>query len=326
MKKSEFTHSECQELPKIKKKALALTDPHYQTSKTSLLVFDFEPICYTSSLKRLNRSQIQSTSIDGKEVYILDDFFTEEEGRLLRDFSAQATFSRNSYGSPEAIENGEKPARSMDGKERWQFFSHPPEPIFEIYKLFGTLADRLGAEITTLPWELCDPAGNGSPSVIGNFVEEASHESMELGKHQDSNPQKGLPFAIPVLYAPEPSFHPQSFPNGEKGFPWIVSVMLYVNAENYHSNYCIGTAFYGTDQSVAIRSAPNNMRLVLFESDLFHTIEESCIPEGVKTWRVSYVYKIIINPRQKNESMKQKFAQLSAGLRNVPDPLADLEI
>ncbi len=326
MKNSELKHSETSKLPKIKKKALVLTDLHYQTSKTSLLVFDFEPFSYASSIKRLNNSQLQSTSIDGKEVYILDEFFTEEEGNQLRTFSKQATFSRNSYGSPEAIENGEKPARSMDGKERWQFFSHPPEPIYEVYKLFGTLADRLGAEITTLPWELCDPAGHGSPSVIGNFIEEASYESMELGKHQDSNPQKGLPFAIPVLYASEPASHPSSFVNGEKGHPWIVSVMLYVNADNYHSSYSMGTAFYGSDQCIAIRSSPNNMRLVLFESDLFHTIEESHIPEEVKTWRVSYVYKLIINPRRKTDSMKQKFAQLAAGLHNIPNPLADLEI
>ena len=168
------------ESPKIKKSTAVLTDEYYNTPNTSLLTFQFEPHPFASSDLRMKNCSIKQASIDGKDIYILDGFFQENEGNEMRDFSKKVTFSRNSYGSPEAIDKGEKPARSMNGKERWQLFNQSPPAIKEIYKLFGCLSDRLDAEITTLPWELCDPSSHGSPSVLGNLLEEASFESMEL--------------------------------------------------------------------------------------------------------------------------------------------------
>ena len=289
------------------KTSLTLINPSYQTPKTSMLSFSFPPHPHTSSQKRLENSKIEYQSIDNKAIYLLDDFFSKEEGEIVQQYSKSASFSRNSYGSPEAIIKGEKPARSMDGKERWNFFSKPPHPVYEIYRLLSFLSNRLDAHISTLPWELCDAEGHGSPSVIGNFIEQATKESMLLGKHQDSNPQKGLPFAIPVLYAPNPTSHPTSFENGSKGLPWIVTVMLYTHAENFHSKYRMGTTFYdrsGNTLSVEVR----NMRLIFFESDLFHTIEDSHIPEDTSTWRVSYVFKLLINPT-KEIDLKKKFRE-----------------
>ncbi|MBI3236611.1 MAG: hypothetical protein HYZ48_02765 [Chlamydiales bacterium] len=273
-----------------------------------MLSFCFPPQFHLCSQKRLENCQIQHLPIEGKDIYILDDFFFPEEEKSVQDYSAHAGFSRNSYGSPEAIVKGEKPARSMDGKQRWQFFSKPPYPIYALYRLFSFLSDQLNAQISTLPWELCDSAGNGSPSVIGNFIEQASPESMLLGKHRDSNPQNGLPFAIPLLYSETPAFHPQSFENGTAGLPWIVTLMLYTHADNFQMDYKMGTTFYDS-QDNPFSVASRNMRLVLFESDLFHTIESSDIPEEIATWRVSYVFKLLINPL-KNENLKTRFQAL----------------
>ena len=289
------------------KTSLTLINPSYQTPKTSMLSFSFPPLPQPSSQKRLENCKVQYQSIDNKEIYLLDDFFSKEEGQIVQHYSENASFSRNSYGSPEAIAKGEVPARSMDGKERWMFFSKPPHPVYEIYRLLSFLSHQLDAQISTLPWELCDAHGHGSPSVIGNFIEQASKESMLLGKHQDSNPQKGLPFAIPILYASTPTSYPASFENGSTGFPWIVTIMLYTHAENFQPSFQMGTAFYdqaGNALSVEVR----NMRLILFESDLFHTIEASDIPEDTKTWRVSYVFKLLINPMKK-EDLKKKLRE-----------------
>src|SRR5579862_1559146 len=169
--------------PKIKKDTVTLIDNYYTHPNTSPLIFRFESEPFTSSDSRLRRSSIKHASIEGKDLYIFDDFFRNIEGEEMQHFSKEASFSRNSYGSSEAIEKGEKPARSMNGKERWQFFSNPPAAILEVYKLFGLLGAKLNADITTLPWELCDQSSHGSSAVLVNKIEEASQESMELGKH-----------------------------------------------------------------------------------------------------------------------------------------------
>jgi hypothetical protein len=309
------------EKPKIKKNVLTLTDSYYNHPNTSLLIFHFEPHLYDSSQARLQQCSIKLASIDEKHLYIFDNFFLPSEGTEMQEYSKAATFSRNSYGSPEAIEQGEKPAQSMNGKERWQFFSNPPAPLNEFYKLLSTLSSELNADITTLPWELCNPSSHGSPAVIANRIEEASPASMELGKHQDSNPEGGISYGIPVLYSPEKEFHDRHFINGATGKPWIVSVMVYTTAEDFDPGYKMGTAFYQKDGKMALRVDCLNMRLVLFESDIFHSIEESKIPPTTNTWRISYVYKLIVNPREKDQNIKNSFfermSRFSTPLENL---------
>ncbi len=298
------------EKPKVKKDSTVLLDEHYSNPNTSLLTFHFEPHPFISPNSRLRICSIKHASIEGKSLYLLDDYFLKTEGEEMRNFSKTATFSRNSYGSPEAIEKGEKPAHSMNGKERWQFFSNPPKAIDEVYKLLGMLAHGLNADITTLPWELCDQASHGSPAVIANRLEEASEESMDLGKHQDCNPEGGISFGIPVLYSLENEFHPNKFVNGDPGKPWLISVMVYTTAEDFLSEYCMGTVFYQKDGKIALRANCSNMRIVLFEGDILHSIEESKIPSDVKTWRMSYVFKLIVNPKERDQSMKMRFFEL----------------
>ncbi len=300
------------EAPKIKKSKSTLTNPHYDTPQTSPLIFHFEPDHFPSSEDRLRKIQIQHASIEGKSVYVFDDFFSQEEAQEIRAFSKNASFSRNSYGSPEAIKQGEAPARSMNGKERWQFFSNPPRALHAFYKLLSTFGREMDAEISTLPWELCDTASNGSPSVIGNFLERASSESMDLGRHKDCNPEEGIAFGIPILYSSEKSFYENRFENGSRGHPWIISIMLYSTAENYSPEYCMGTTFY-KDHAIVLRTECQNCRLVLFDTDLVHSIEESKIPEAIQTWRVSYVFKLVLNPRRVGASLRAQFFEWMKG-------------
>lgn len=293
---------------KITKKNAILIDDYYCNTNTSTITFQFDSQHFPSSESKLRKSLIKHGLIDGKDLYIVDHFFQEVEGEEMRSFSQKTTFSRNSYGSPEAIEKGEKPARSMNGKERWQFFAKPPNAIHEVYKLFSTLGDKLNAEITTLPWELCDPSLHGSPAVIANKLEEASEDSRELGKHQDCNPAGRISFGIPILYSKIDENHPSKFINGEKGRPWLFSVMLYTTAANFSPDHGLGTVFYDDRGEIVFRSNCLNMRLVLFQGDIFHSIEESTIPKNETTWRISYVFKLILNPRDGEGSIKENLA------------------
>lgn len=293
----------------IRKSKAILTDHYYNTPQTSTLMFHFEPQLNPSIEERLVKSRVEHISIEGKDLYLIDDFFSESEAKEVRAFSQKASFSRNSYGSPEAIAKGEKPAKSMNGKERWQFFSQPTEAIKEIYQLLSHLACRMDADISTLPWEMCDQKLHGSPAVMANMLEEATYESMEMGKHQDSSSEAGIAFSVPVLYGEENSCHPSKFINGEAGRPWLISLMLYSTAENFKEDFRMGTAFYKNENELAICADCKDMRLVIFEGDIFHSIEESKLPPGIQTWRVSYVFKLIVNPRRGGVSMKQFFSQ-----------------
>lgn len=293
-------------LQTIRKSVATLTNDRYNNPKTSLITFNFEPNPSLLSEKRLETASIAHGSIDGKDVYIVDGFLTEEEGIDLRDYSQKAQFSRTSYGSPESIEKGEKPARSMNNKERWLFFSKPPEAVMEVFKLLGLCAHAIDAEISTLPWELCDQ-NTGSPAVIANFLEGLSKESMDLGKHQDSNPKGGVAFSIPKLYSDHPESHPSNFENGGEGKPWLISLMLYSTAENFDPNFSMGTVYYDQKEQICLRTRCLDCRLILFEGDIWHSIEESNIPQGMHTWRVSYVFKLIVNPKKKGDSPKKRF-------------------
>ncbi len=313
------------EKPKITKDMLSLLDDYYAHPNTSTLIFRFEPHLFDSMKSRLQSSSIKHASIAGKDLYLLDDFFSKTEGAEMQHFSKIATFSRNSYGSPEAIAKGEKPALSMNGKERWQFFAAPPAAITEVYKLLGFLGARLNADITTLPWELCDQFSHGSPAVIANRLEEASVESRELGKHQDCNPEGRVSFGIPVLYSQEKEFHPNTFISGSVGKPWLISIMVYTTDEGFLPEYCMGTVFYDREE-IALRVNCSNMRLVLFEGDILHSIEESKIPPGIKTWRISYVFKLIANPKDPTVSVKKAFFDLVSRTANLENLSLGLRI
>lgn len=305
------------ERAKIKKETATLLDDFYLHPSTSLLQFRFEPEGFPSTVARVRQSSVKRASIAGKDLYLFDDFFLQPEGEGLRHFSETTTFSRNSYGSPEAIQRGEKPAGSMNGKERWRFFSQPPAAIAEVFKLFAMLSDELDAEVMTLPWELCDETAHGSPAVIANKLEEASLESVGLGKHQDCNPAGRVSFGIPILYSQENEFYPQKFINGAEGNPWLISLMVYATAPGFLPEYRLGTVFYDENEKIALRVNCLNMRLVLFEGDLFHSIEESNIPIEVKTWRISYVFKLIVNPKNRDCSVKKAFSDLLSRISSV---------
>lgn len=286
----------------MKKITTTLTNPHYNTPKTSLLTFQFEPIEDTSPIRS---ACIQHFSIEDKDIYLIDGFFSDSETQEVRSYFKQASFSRKSYGSPEAIEKGEQPARSMDSRERWLFFSRPPSPIQKMYQFFGMLGHHLEAEVSTLPWELCDANGIGSCSVIVNFLEKMSEESMELGKHRDCNPLSNVPIGIPNLYTPENPFHPATFVNGAPGKPWLISVMLYVTDDAFLPEYRLGTVFYDSEGNSRLRADCLPMRMVIFEGDIIHSIESSQIPPSVKTWRVSCVFKLFLNPKNPSTSLKE---------------------
>lgn len=292
--------------PEIGKSSTVLLNSLFDTPKTSLLLFQFQPHLYESSISRLKSCSLKKHTMEDKSIYFFDDFFTLKEGKELQDFSQTTTFSRKSFGSLEGMERGEKPALSMNNKERWSFFSHPPKMVKEVYKFLSTVGAKLDVEVSLLPWELCDQ-NTGSPSVIANYLEEASFSSTNYGKHKDADSEKGIAFGIPCLYSENKEYHGNKFVNGDKGKPWLVSLILYATDKKFLPQYGMGTVFYDSNDQI-VQADCLNSRMVLFEADIFHSISESKIPEGMKTFRVSYVLKLMMNPKNKTQIIREDFA------------------
>ncbi len=294
---------------KKEKDYVTLTNPKYDTPGTSLLVFHFEPQKGENAERQLAQAKIQIDSIDGKDVYSIDGYFSEKISDQMREISRNASFSRKSYGSLEGKEKGESPAQSMNNQEKWEFFAKPPQAIEELYGLFGLIGSKLDAKVSTLPWDLCD-AKLCASAFATNRLERCSSESMNTGKHTDYDPVKGLPFAIPILSSEEKKYHPSNFINGEAGKPLLVSAMLYVTEDNFCPEFGLGTIFCENSGEVAKRLNCQHMRICIFEGDILHSIEKSNIPDNIHTWRISFVFKLMINPNRLNVDLKNKLREI----------------
>lgn len=292
----------------IKKHKTTLLDEIYNHPKTSCLVFSFEADKFSKTALKLLQAEAIHLNIGEKSLYIIDHFFQEKQAEEIKSFFSSASFSRSSYGSAAAILQGERPAKTMNGKERYVLVENPPLAIQEVFKLLGFIAHETNTKITTLPWELCDKEGNGSPSIIVNKLERSTESSRELERHKDVDPGKKISFGIPVLYQPGRCFE-ASFENGAHGKPWLVTLMIYTTAANYKDDYKMGTVFYHQDGTLAARVRCRDMRLVIFEGDIEHSIEESFIEESIITWRVSTVFKLVINPMDPLQSAKDSVAK-----------------
>jgi len=303
----------------IRRSTAVLIDDYYNTPKTSLMTFHFEPDLFATSDKRLKECPVFHGAIEGKDFYIWDQFFQEGEKSELRDLFGNATYSRFSYGSPESIEQGEKPAKSMNNKERWDFFSKSPPVLEELHKLFSIFAHEMDADLMTLPWELCHGT-TGSPSVIANYHEKITQESLRFGKHQDCCPAEGVLFGIPKLYA-ENELQEKQFENGAKGKPWMISMMLYSTSANFCPKYKMGTVFFDSQEKVMLQLGCKHSRLILFEGDIHHSTDASEIPVEINVWRTSYVFKLIMNPKRREQNLKQDFYKWIKGIAPKVDEL-----
>ncbi len=304
-----------EEIPSIKKETAVITSQRYQTAKSIPLVFHFEERPFASAELRIKQSMIQHIAIDSNDIYTFDGYFLPSEGEDLRKTTEQSAFSRSIVAGYASQKKGEEPARAMDNKEKWKLFSTPPKALSEVFKFLSFISFRLNAKVTTLPWELYDQEVL-VPTFATNLVEKLSKESETFGKHEDYNTEKeGLCFEVPILYPSQNKhIHPQTFINGEKGRPWLITIMLFATSVNFLPEYGLGSIFCKQDGTIAFTSTCHHMRFCLFEGNIIHGIEQSHLPSIMPSvrppWRVSYVLKIILNPKDSTRSLKKDFYQL----------------
>ncbi len=290
-------------------RGVALIDKEFDRLTTNLLSLVFAPDLDRIVINRLSQTHIDTRLIQGKHLHVIDRYFDDEICSSMREIARTTLFDRSIFASSEAREMGEMPAQAMSMHKEWQSCIDPCKAFEQIYRLFGFVSQQLESQLSMLPWRLCTDRKITS-AFATNRLEGCSSLSMEAGKHKDYD-TSALPFAIPVLYEDSNTYYRAGFTNGECGRPLLISAMLYVTAPNFDSStYGLGTVFCTKDRKIVKRVESHHMRLVLFEGDIVHSIEESTIPPGTQTWRISYVFKLIINPKSPHLSLREKLYSL----------------
>ena len=287
------------------KSSTYLVSDGYNHPGTNLMTLQFAPRLWPQTIQSLQAARIEPRRVAGKDLYLIDGLFDADQSQEMRLFSRSAEFSKHIFATHETEALGEKPARAMDNKAKWRLLAGPLSAMQALYRLFGSIAAALDAQVSTLPWDLCEERVCAA-AIATNFVEEVSLKTMALGIHRDYHPAGGIPFALPKLYGPPGALHEPRFDNGQEGRPWLISAMLYSTHEDFQPQQGMGTVFYEEDGTLAFRSDCRHMRLILFEGDLLHSIERS--HTACNTWRVSYVFKLLVNPRGPRCSLKREFA------------------
>lgn len=87
-----------------------------------------------------------------------------------------------------------------------------------------------------------------------------------------------------------------------------MTLLLYTTEENFNPNYGLGTSFYNSEDRWHIVNC-KHMNMVFFRDDIFHSLAASNIPNDIKTSRVSYVFKLIMNPTRSNQNIEKELYQ-----------------
>jgi hypothetical protein len=267
-------------------------------SKNESIVYTSYP--YQSTQLRLKSAKLKMRFFSGLMHLQIDNFFTNKESAELRgvgEFSrtSEISFPVNNI----SLMSGEKPPKIMSEDDRLQLFKQPPAALDAVHKLFSFFGSALNVDISTVPW--------GLVSCGNNFAISIDKVSEDVGWHLDYDPSKGLPFAISKRYNEE--YYSSVFDNGSANSPLMLTVLVYTAAENFKTEWGMGTRFqdlHGVKTTVECE----HMRMVIFECNISHSIQQSFIPPGIKTWRNSFVYKIILRRRKESDegvSIKAQF-------------------
>ncbi|WP_420422388.1 hypothetical protein [Simkania sp.] len=285
-----------------------LNQSSYDAHKSILTTFHFKPGCHELTQARLREASKLHLLIEGKDLYVFDGFFSEAEEREMREISENLDLEVPVFGPTETLGKLENKVRWMDNPGRWKLFSNPPGPFQELYRFFGFLAEKLQVDVSTQPWMLCSESSS-LPAFVVNYHEAMSVEDERGYKHCDCEPEKGVCFAIPNLHANERGFHKTNFVNGDVGKPLLLTVILYSTSEKYLPEYGLGTAYYDQSGKKVFSSDCIDMRLVLFEGNIMHGVEASHLPEK-GAWRISYVFKLLLNPKDGSQNIKESLKKL----------------
>lgn len=254
----------------------------------------FPNYSYTTVQHRLTTTaQMDLTLLEGRMLLQIDHFFTKAEGDELRNILVNGDHSVSYPTSAKSFAKGEKPPKSLGEENLRYLLTKPPSAVDAVHKLFSFVAAELNVDISTHPW-------HSSPSypLANNFLTTYDANSASMGWHQDYDPKvDGTVFSLSRKLDDKTKYFDRYFVNGSPGNPWMLSLILYSTAENFKPQYGMGTKFNSLMAAKETIIACEHMRMALFEGDICHAIQEDLLPENVKTWRNTFVWRITLRPK-----------------------------
>jgi hypothetical protein len=243
-----------------------------------------------------NSIKKQVFNIDNKQGVIIDDFFTTDENKQLITFVNNSTFSDTIYGSAEGVVLGEIPAKKLTEKKSQELLLSPPPPIKKLHDLFYFIGEKINAYTFSLPKKTCIPNLTCTGNVASNYVTEVSKNTMKNGFHKDYDPEYSPQYLLPKLY--ENSFYPAKFINGSPNSPYLITCMNYIQSDSFSSeNDGMGTLFQNEKEKITHTVQCQQGRLVFFEGNIQHSLQQSFGKADEKRWRVSFVWLLCFLPK-----------------------------
>lgn len=270
--------------------------PYVVGDLKTLFVFDQNP---SGSNERMSRANTQFFQVGGKPVFIIDGLFTANESQESRTWVASKPFDAYSYSSRQSQEAGERPALGFNIQTSWQALESPPNFLQKVYNFLSWVSEETGLIIATQPFDI-----HRKLCIVANYVESVSKTSMLTGLHTDYNPSNFNYFTVHKAFNPKKAYPLEKFQNGTPDRPFLFTLMLYLASETLQESHGMGTVLQNyksepTEESTCI--SPKHMRLVIFQGDILHGIQQSFTDEGENIWRASIVLKLFSHAREKGQ-------------------------
>jgi hypothetical protein len=252
----------------------------------------------------------ESFEIENKNLSVIDGFFSEKENQSLTQLIKTLSFPETIYASPEAVIDGEIPAKKLHHTKAEQLLLQPPPPLEKLQGLFYLIGEKIKAHTFSTPKKTCIPSLTCTGSITNNFVTHISKETSRLGIHKDYDPEETPQYLLPKIF--EPNFYPASFVNGSENRPYLLTCMLYIHSEYFNPDLDgMGTVFFDKKNTSKYVAKAQQGRLIFFEGNIQHSLQEALREPEDEKWRLSFVWLLAYLPKNPNsQSLKEAWTQL----------------
>ncbi len=237
--------------------------------------------------RRLDRSQIQCSKVDGKPIVSIDGVFSELE---LDNFRKVVESKEKAKLAKITFERGGV-LQGFSAVETQKLLHRPPALMQILFKLLGHLADELKMKIST------HPSSGNSANILANFFPPRHWgDNKFTDNHDETNECEQLvhtdystlatDFRLVNVYN-EGEYYPDSFENGEEGRPLFVTLLFRIASKEFNAiRDGMNTVVVDKDKKKSIHQLKQG-EIMLFLGDIPHGIMPRSKTADPSIWRFS---------------------------------------
>jgi hypothetical protein len=263
------------------------------------------PIDKSAMERRIQSSCIYDISIPQYTVVIFDHFFQADELTEINSALKKYSFSQNST-SMMGVHDPDVFTKTLSPLTNYFLFSSGLKVLDTAYQFLAHLAESCDAVVSTQPW-IQGKRSAFHPNFVTHYTEK------ECGIHRDFQTNNFECF-LPKVSGP--GYYPPNFDNGAEGMPYLMTLLIYLTADNFDSNrHGMGTRIFEENGAVHVVDCING-RFLLGELNAKHDLQGAKFLKGaVNTYRISL--NLLICFRHKDPqclgSIKEKMDRLLKG-------------